>query len=220
MAENANPFADVEPTEKGARSLERIKERLGIDALPPAFDIFAGAESGLNDIYMNINRQFAGEKLEEKTKFLVAVGVAAALGSAEGTKFFAKAAQEKGRTQKEILDAIAAASTCTIFNGYYRFRHQLPEAARGNFEKFRAPFNANSFMKTGLDTIEIEAICIAVSSVNNCEMCVEGHMAKGEKAGLTDEQIDEIIKAGAVASAAAATLGALSFQNAPETVAN
>lgn len=210
MAVKQTVFSGVEPTEKGARSLERIKERFKVEEVPAFFGLLAGSESGINDLYMNLNRQLADGAVEEKTKLLVAIGVASAVGAADVTGFLGEAAVAAGRSRQEVLDAVSVASVCSVFNGYYRFRHQVPADLKETYEAFRAPFNANTFMKSELSNLEVEAICIAVSSVNNCELCVAGHIAKGKSLGLTDEQIDELIKVGAVSAAAAQTGAALS----------
>lgn len=209
MTDKGNSSLEIEPTEKGARALERLKERFGVSTLPGGLEVLAGSESGINDLYMNLNRQLAAGKLEEKIKLLAAIGVASATGSADATEFFAQAAMAKGVEKQEALDAVSVAAVCAIFNGYYRFRHQVPAEMESTYANFRAPFNANTFMKSGLAGIEVEAICIAVSSLNNCHACVEGHINKGKSLGLTDEQIDELIKVTAAVSAASQASAAL-----------
>jgi len=209
MAEKESIFASVEPTEKGVRSLDRIKERFGITELPKALHSIVGSESGANDIYMNLNRQFADGKMTEKTKLIVAVAVASAVGSQRGVEFFGDIAVAKGRTRNEVLDAVSAATVCSIFNGYYRFRDQVPHEEKSIFEAFRAPFNANVFMKSALDSFEVEAICVAVSSLNGCHICVTGHLNKARSLGMTNEQVDELIRASAAACAVANALSAL-----------
>lgn len=196
-------------TERATRSLDRLREMMRVSELPAGLGALAQSENAINDIYMNLNRQLQDGTVEQRTKLLVALGVAVACGSSRTADFFSHAAQAAGRTREEVLDAIAVATTCTIFNGYYRFRSQVPGDLAEAFEAFRAPFNANSFVKSVLPPLEVEAICIAVSSANNCKKCVEGHLAKGRSLGLTDEQVDEIIKAGAVAQAAAQAIAAL-----------
>jgi len=209
MPEPESRLATVEPTEKGLRALDRIKERFRVADLPPAFHVLAGSETGASDIAANLDRQLADGKLPEKTKLIVAVAVASAAGGRAATDFFTASALAAGRTRAEVLDAIAAAAVCAIFNGYYRFRHQLPADLRPTYDAFRAPFNANTHINSALTHTETETICLAVSSLNNCEACVASHLAKAHKLGLTDEQIDEAIKAGAVAAAVAKLLSAL-----------
>ncbi len=209
MAEKESPLAGVEPTEKGQRSVERIKERFKLTEVPEALDLLVGSETGASDIYMNLNRQLAAGKVEEGCKLLVAAAVASAVGSQPAVDFFTQAALNVGRSRTEILDGISVAAVCGIFNGYYRFRHQVPTELRDTYESFRAPFNANSFMKSSIGVFEIEAICIIVSSINDCGICVEGHINKAKSVGMSDEQIDEVIKAGTTAAAFARLVTAL-----------
>src|SRR5690606_12622336 len=114
-------------TEKGLRAIERLKQRFGTEELPAAFRVLAGSENGISDLYMNLNRQLEGGKLDEKQKLTVALGVAAALGSAQAVDFFTNAALLKGRTKEECLDTIGVAGVCTLFNSYYRFKDQVPQ---------------------------------------------------------------------------------------------
>lgn len=214
MAERESPLNGAEPTEKGIRALDRIRERFKVEELPRSLRVMAGSESGISDLYMNLNRQLGDGKLEERTKLLVAVAVASASGGHGATHLLSQAAVAAGRTPAELVDAVSVATVCSIFNGYYRFRHQVSDSMRDTFGAFRAPFNANIFMKSALSQVEVEAICVAVSSVNNCHLCVEGHINKARSLGVTDEQIDELIRVAAVASATAHALAAL----APEPV--
>lgn len=209
MAGKESPLAGIEPTEKGTRSLERLREQFQLGELPQALHLLAGSESGINDLYMNLNRQLVEGKLALKTKQLVAVAVAAAAGSQKATELLSEIAAGGGRTRAEILDAIGVSMVCAMFNGYYRFKHQVPAGEAPVHENFKAAFNANSFMKSALTPFEIEAICVAVSSYNNCHKCVEGHLHKAKSLGMTDEQVDEVIRVTAVAGAAANVIGAL-----------
>jgi len=200
---NSSLFSETVITDRGKRALDRLKEVFSASDLPAGWTAFAASDNGINDLYMNLNRQLGEGKLERKTKLLIAVAVASAKGSADAVQFFGRAAVASGRTAIDVMEAIGAATTCSMFNGYYRFKDQIPEEDRATFEAFKAPFNANVFVKPALSLLENEAICIAVSSLNGCHKCVAGHIAKGKTVGLTDEQIDEIIRAGAAAAAAA-----------------
>ena len=169
--------------ERGLRSVERIKEVLKVGDVPAGFKAFAASENGISDLYMNLNRQLADGALPARTKVLVALGVAAAFGSRDAVDFFSSVAAAAGRTEDEMHEAVAAAIVCQMFNGYYRFRHQVPAEDVPAFEAFKAPFNANSFVKSTLPPEELEAVCIAVSSANNCHKCIEGHTAKARSLG-------------------------------------
>jgi len=202
MSEYHHPLASVEVSDRGRRALDRLKEVFGVEELPEGFVALAGSENAINDLYMNLNRQLAEGKVSRSDKLLLAAAVASAAGSAPGVEFFSRAAIAAGRSQAELLEAIGVAGTCTLFNGHYRFRDHVSDDDKAAFEAFRAPFNANVFVKPLLPLTEVEAICIAVSSANGCHKCVQGHVAKAKAVGLNDEQIDEIIRAGSAALSA------------------
>lgn len=218
MSDSTNPFKNIDISDRGQRALDRLKEIFQVEELPEGFQTLGGSENGVNDLYMNLNRQLGDGKFERAQKLLVAVAVASVAGSSQAVEFFAKAAIGAGRTQKDVLEAVGVAGTCSIFNGHYRFRDQVSEEDKATFEAFRAPFNANVFVKAALPMTEVEAICIAVSSINGCHKCVQGHIAKGKEVGLTDEQIDEIIRGASAAAAAANIASALAVAGAAESV--
>lgn len=218
MSELRHPLATTEVSDRGTRALDRLKEVFGVEELPEAFTLLAGSENAINDLYMNLNRQLAGGKVEQKDKLLLAVGVASAVGSAPAVEFFSRAALNAGRTQAELLEAIGVATTCTLFNGHYRFRDHVAPEDKAAFEAFRAPFNANVFVKSLLPITEVEAICIGVSSANGCHKCVQGHIAKAKSVGLNDEQIDEIIRAASAVIAASNVANALAQPAAAATL--
>ncbi|MDK2971051.1 MAG: lipoyl-dependent peroxiredoxin subunit [Candidatus Sumerlaeota bacterium] len=197
----------AETTEKAQRALERLKETFKVESLPASLAELAHSESGINDLYMNLKRQLEGGKVEQKDKLLIAIGVATAAGSRDAVTFLGAAAREAGVTPQQIADAIGVATVCTLFNSYYKFRHLAQDEA---FEAFKAPFNANSFMKTELSPVQTELLNIAISTFNGCDVCVKGHLNKTRALGVSDEQIDETIKVGAIATALAAACGAMS----------
>lgn len=207
---NQHPLAPSAISERGQRALDRLKEVFNVDQLPQAFSILAGSDNAINDLYMNLNRQLASEgSLSRDKKLLIATAVASSIGSAPAVEFFTHAASAAGRTPEQILEAIGVASTCTVFNGHYRFRDHVHPDDKATYEGFRAPFNANVFVKPALPMDEVEAICIAVSSANGCHKCVQGHVEKARSVGMTDEQIDETIRAASAALAASNVAKAL-----------
>ncbi len=186
-------------SERSQRALNRLREVFQVDWIPQGLVSFAVSEDGINDLYMNMNRHLQDGKLSRKEKLLVALGVAAVCGSPDATRFLRQAALSAGATEVEVAEAVAAAIACSIYNGYYKFRSLVPSEFAPAFENFKASFNATMFVKPPFEEKLVEAICVAVSTVNNCKKCVEGHVAKAKSLGLSEEQIDEILKAGTVA---------------------
>ncbi|MCX7626108.1 MAG: carboxymuconolactone decarboxylase family protein [Candidatus Sumerlaeaceae bacterium] len=207
MSENSQ-LCDAILSERSQRALARLQEIFQVSWVPRGLQTFAVSENGINDLYMNLNRHLQEGKVGRKEKLLVALGVAAVSGSPDATKFFQDAAKAAGATDIEAAEAVAAAIACSIYNGYYKFRSLVPEEFAPAFAEFKASFNATMFVKPPFDEKIVEAICVTVSTVNNCKKCVEGHVAKAKSLGLSDEQLDEILKAGTVAFGFALACGA------------
>lgn len=195
-------------SERSQRALARLQEVFQVQWIPEGLKVFAVSENGINDLYMNLNRHLQDGKLSRKEKLLVALGVAAVSGSPDATRFLQAAAIASGATETEAAEAIACAVACSIYNGYYKFKSLVPDEFAPAFAEFKASFNATMFVKPPFEEKLVEAICIAVSTVNSCKKCVEGHVAKAKSLGLTDEQIDEVLKAGTVAFGFALACGA------------
>jgi len=196
-------------SERSQRALARLQEIFQVNWVPDGLKAFAAVESGINDLYMNLNRHLQDGKYPRKEKLLVALAVAAVSGSPDATRFFRDAAHAAGATETETAETIAAAVACSVYNGYYKFRSLVPEQFAPGFADFKASFNATMFVKPPFDEKLVEAICVAVSTANNCKKCVEGHVTKARSLGLTDEQIDEVLKAGTVAFGFALACSAL-----------
>ncbi|GEM_PF-239703 len=197
-------------SDRSQRALDRIKEVFAVSDLPGEFKILAASENGIQDIYMNLNRQLQDGTLARRMKLLVALGVAVSQGSRAAVDFLSEAALAAGRSREEVLDTIGVATTCSIFNGYYKFRGLIPDDWKPAFEAFKAPINANAFVKSILPRAEMESVCIGVSVANGCKSCVSGHIEDARQNGVTDEQIDEIVRAAAAAFGASMALAAVS----------
>lgn len=202
------PWA-VEPTEKGLRSLEQLRDFLGVQELPAGLSLLAQSEAGISDLLTNLRRHLAPGEAPFRSKWLVAVAAAATTGSPEALRLFSAAAQAAGIPQTHALDAVAVALTCSTFNGYHRFRHQVPEADRAPFEGARVPFHANALVRGALAPAEVEGLCVIVSSLNDCHACVEAHLHKALQLGLTHAQVDELLRVAAVVAALGRVLASL-----------
>lgn len=186
-------------SERSQRALARMQEVFQVAWIPDGLRVFAASESGINDLYMNMNRHWQDGKLTRREKLLIALAVAAVAGSTQAVRFLREAAIAAGVSEIDASEAVATAVGCSIYNGYYKFRSLVPDDLAEAFDEFKASFNATMFVKPPFDEKLVEAICVAVSTVNGCKKCVEGHVAKAKSLGLTHEQLDEVLKAATVA---------------------
>lgn len=206
-----NPFGELAGTANGARAIEKLAEALGVQA-PAGLEAFAASEPGASDICINLRRQLEQGALDAADKFVVAIAVAAAESCPEAVAFLSEAGRRAGLDAQQCLDAVAAAAVCQTYNGYYSFRDM---ATGTDFDGFRAPLNANSLVKSTLTPARVELVCVVVSARNHCVPCVNAHIKKARAVGLTDEQIDEAVRAGAAVRGFALAVNALRGMAAP-----
>ena len=64
----------------------------------------------------------------------------------------------------------------------------------------------NVIGKPGVDKVDFELWCLAVSAINGCGVCIDSHEKILREAGLTAEQIQAAVRIAAVVHAVAATL--------------
>ncbi|MGI5165228.1 alkyl hydroperoxide reductase [Spirillospora sp. CA-253888] len=99
--------------------------------------------------------------------------------------------------------AKGAASIMAMNNVYYRSTHLLSDETYGTL---RAGLRMNIIGKPGVDKVDFELWCLAVSAINGCGQCLDSHERVLRDAGMPREQIQEAIKIAAVVHAAALTL--------------
>lgn len=190
MSHDTFSFLNSDHSDKAKRSLERLSELFPNIDIPEGVKNLAGSEASSQDLYMNLKRQLDEGAVSRYDKLLIATALASATASNQAIQFFGKAAEDVGVSKQNISDAIGVASICAIFNQYYHFK----SIGGDDFKDAKATFNANAMVQTSLSKAQTEMICVAVSSYNNCHDCVDAHWKKAKDAGVTAEQMDEIIK--------------------------
>jgi alkyl hydroperoxide reductase subunit D len=88
-------------------------------------------------------------------------------------------------------------------NIYYRFVHLVNDPA---YASMPARLRMNIIANPGIDKINFELCCLAVSALNGCGMCMEAHTRALTKAGATQQAIQSCIRIAAVINAAATGL--------------
>lgn len=129
-----------------------------------------------------------------------------ALASAYATKDDGVVAAIEGETaglsDAEKNAAKAAASIMAMNNVYYRFVHLVG----GDFKSLPAKLRMNVIGSPGIEKKDFELMCMAVSAINGCGMCMEAHAHELEKAGVSKLGIQSSVRVAAVISAAAQAL--------------
>ena len=103
-----------------------------------------------------------------------------------------------------IEDADAAAVLMGMNNVYYRFRHIV---GKPSYSEKPARLRMNRLVKPATNRVDFELVCLAVSAINGCEMCVRAHEAAVIEGGLTEDHVHDAVRIAATVNSAAVALG-------------
>jgi len=115
--------------------------------------------------------------------------------AADAAPFLDEAAQRAAR---------AAASVMAMNNVYYRATHFL--AGQGDYEKMPARLRMQVIGNPGVDKLDFELWCLAVSAIHGCQVCVASHERVVRDKGATAGMIHDTLRIAAVVHALAITL--------------
>lgn len=105
--------------------------------------------------------------------------------------------------ESEIQAAKSAATIMAMNNVYYRFVHLVEDKS---FATMPAKLRMNVIANPGVSKIDFELMCLAVSAINGCGMCIEAHVNELIKAGLSKLAIQSAVRIAAVVNAVAVGL--------------
>lgn len=146
-------------------------------------------ESGAPDINKN---QIAGIALASAYSIKNSALVSALLSEVQTTL-----------SEAEINAAKSAATIMAMNNIYYRFLHLVNDK---DFSSMPANLRMGVVGNPGIDKINFELNCLAVSALNGCGMCIEAHTHNLVKNGVSKLAIQSCIRIASVLNAAAVAL--------------
>jgi lipoyl-dependent peroxiredoxin subunit D len=111
--------------------------------------------------------------------------------------------KESNLSDEEQQSAKIAATIMAMNNIYYRFIHLSDDKS---FATLPAKLRMNAMSNPGVDKISFELMCIAISAINGCGMCINAHIKALETTGLTKLSIQSAIRIAAVLNATATGL--------------
>jgi lipoyl-dependent peroxiredoxin subunit D len=190
------PVTEITSHAKVAQTFERLAELFGsADAVPAPFFLYARVPAFLADFYMNFKKFcFTDGKLSAKSKALIGLAVAGNSGNQTWSDFFAARLKQLGGDDQTAADVAGLVSACALYNAFFKFRDL---SGSDLFSGMAVGLRAHTFTGTSLDEQTVELINIAISDLNACKPCTEGHVAKARQLGLTDEAILETIQCAA-----------------------
>lgn len=200
------PVPESEAVDRVEQTYGRIKETMGVDAIPLPFQLYARSPAFLQDFYMNFRRfVYSDGKLDAKSKALIALAVCALQRSRLWGEFLIERCRQLGVDDQSMTDAVAVAATCAMYNVFFKFRDLSGSDVFGGMS---VGLRAHTFGGTVLPPETVELINIAVSDINGCKPCTSGHVEQARQHGINDETILEAIQCAATMSAGNAFLAA------------
>jgi alkyl hydroperoxide reductase subunit D len=106
-------------------------------------------------------------------------------------------------TPEAVTAARSAAAIMAMNNIYYRFTHL---SKNPDFLTLPARLRMNVIANPGVDKLDFELWCLAVSAVNGCGRCIEAHEDVLLKGGMSKEAIQDGIRIAAIIFSVAVTL--------------
>ena len=88
-------------------------------------------------------------------------------------------------------------------NIYYRFTHL---ASAPDYKTMPARLRMNVIAKPGVDKVDFELWCLAVSAINGCGACIDSHEKVLRHAGITAEQVQTAVRIAATVHAVACVI--------------
>jgi lipoyl-dependent peroxiredoxin subunit D len=154
------------------------------------------------DLKLNLSSLAAETLLSEQQQ--AGTFVASALASRNAATVQAIFAEFAPKLSPEALVAArAAAAIMGMNNIYYRFLHL---ASAPDYKTMPARLRMNVIGKPGVEKVDFELWCLAVSAINGCGMCIDSHEKVVRAGGLTAEQVQAAVRIASVVHAVAAVL--------------
>ena len=165
-------------------TLEQIRETL------PTF---------ASDIKLNLQSVMTSTALTPAQSWGVAVATAAAARNpALRDAVIGEARAQVGDAVVE--DALAAATIMAMNNVYYRFRHLV---GKESYSTKPPRLRMNRIAKVATNKADFELFSLAVSAINNCEMCVRSHEKVVVDHGIAEDAVHDAVRIAATVNAAA-----------------
>ena len=156
------------------------------------------------DTRLNLSSVIESGSLTPEQRWGVAVACAYASRNDRLKEAIIEEAKKALSNAEPVLeDARAAASLMGMNNVYYRFRHMV---GKESYSTKRPGLRMNRMAQVLTNKVDFELVCLAVSAINGCEMCVQSHEKVVVDGGLTEDQVHDAVRIASVIHAAAVGL--------------
>ncbi|SER16285.1 alkyl hydroperoxide reductase subunit D [Faunimonas pinastri] len=170
---------------------------MSLDTLRRALPAYA------KDLSLNLSSLANETTLTDQQKWGAFLASAFAVGQPAVIREIENAAASLSDEAKTA--AKSAAAIMAMNNVYYRSLHLMQNA---EYRTLPAKLRMNVIANPGVEKIDFELWCTAVSAINGCGMCLDAHEGELRKAGMSTTNIQAAIRIAAVVNAVAHVLAA------------
>jgi len=157
------------------------------------------------DVRLNIAAILADERLNDQRKY--GLLVACAHGTGHRPMAAAAEAEAAGKLSEAAGEAArGAAAVMAMNNVYFRF---VDLASNKDYGQMPAKLRMNLIGSPGIEKVDFELFCLAVSAMNGCGLCIDSHEKTLRQHGIAAEIIQAAARIGAVIKAAATVHAAI-----------
>lgn len=156
------------------------------------------------DLAQNLTVLAEEATLSDQQKWGAFLACAHAIGVAEVLRDISAHA-EALLTPEAVTAAKSASAIMGMNNIYYRSLHLLHDKV---YETLPSKLRMNILRNPGVDKIDYELWCLAVSAVNGCGLCLDSHEHVLREHGVSTLQIQTCLRIAAVTHAIAALVRA------------
>ncbi len=100
-------------------------------------------------------------------------------------------------------DAKAAAALMAMNNVFYRFRHMI---GKESYTTMPARLRMQRLAQPETSKLDFELMCLAISAIHGCEMCVRSHEKSLLDLGASEAQVFDAVRLASVVFAASVAL--------------
>jgi alkyl hydroperoxide reductase subunit D len=172
----------------------------GLDALKAEIPAYA------KDLKLNLGSVIGTSTLPPQRLWGAVLATAVASRNSEVLRHLAADASE--HLSPEAADAARSAAAIMAMNNiYYRSKHQLADAGIQGYDEIPARLRMQVIGTSGgVDKVDFEFWCLAVSAINGCGTCLSSHERVLREADVPREQIHDALRIAATVHAVAVTL--------------
>jgi lipoyl-dependent peroxiredoxin subunit D len=158
------------------------------------------------DIKINLTNVLTPGVLDAKQTWGTALACAYASRNASLVTAVLADARAAGVPDTTLDDAKAAAVLMAMNNVYYRFRHAI---GKDTYSQRPARLRMMRTNQVADSKPNFDLFCLAVSSINFCEVCMQAHEKEALEGGLSEDQVHDSVRLAATINAAAVALESL-----------